>query len=175
MLYIFIPLGYDWIEEGVSGTGTKARCDVMLEYREKNFIPPSRCHFILTADRPHGSTHKPMAEEMAEYISSKSKGVFCPTPQPQGWGTVSEIRNSISLIETIDKEDSPIRVHISTNPGHMLRVKMYWWVLAPPKDWEVVFIKANHSFSKKEWLQETAKVLRDVYRIATGKIKRTAT
>jgi len=116
-----------------------------------------------------------MAVEMAEYISKKSSHVLCPTPHPLGWGTISEIEHSIRLIrKQVSTSDPFVRVHISTNPGHMFRVWLYWKVLAP-KEWEVIFVPADHSFTKKEWIQETAKVLRDLYRIATGKIKRTET
>lgn len=172
--YFFVPLGYNWVTAD-KPSGTEARCDALIEYWKKYSISEKFCQFILTADRPEGSTHTPMAVEMAEYISTRTNHVLCPIPHPQGWGTISEIERSVKLIREQTRTAGPfVRVHISTNPGHMLRVWLYWKVLAP-KEWEVIFVPAQHSFSKKEWFQETAKVLRDLYRIATGKIKRTET
>lgn len=168
----FIPLGYNWIVPGKRG-GTEARCNALIEYvAELNAW--SCCQFILTADRPPGSTHTPMANEMAEYIKMMSGGRIYPIPQPLGWGTIAEIKHSIAYIQKIVGNQESVEVFISTNLGHIPRVTLYWIVLRP-KGWKAVFIPANHSFTMKEWFQETAKVIRDIYRITTGKIKRTET
>jgi hypothetical protein len=171
-MYYFVPLGYNWIVPGKPG-GTEARCDALLKYCAEDYLPSEICSFVLTADRPLGSNHQPMADEMADYIRQKSENSFYPIPRPMGWGTLAEIENAIKVIRE-DRNGGRIAVIISTNHGHMPRVRLYWRVLAP-KEWKVTFIPANHSFTKTEWFQETAKVVRDLYRIATGKINRTDT
>ena len=179
LFFYFIPLGYNWIVTG-KPRGTEARCDALLGYIREKCLFPERCRFLLTASSPTGSDRRSMAAEMADYIRQQSEGFVSPASQPMGWGTIAEIRYSIELIKKelnekgIDEKTERVCVHISTNTGHMFRVQLYWWALAP-KEWRVIFVPANHSFTMKEWFQETAKVVRDLFRIATGKIKRTET
>lgn len=175
-MYYFIPLGYNWIVPG-QPSGTEARCDRLLRLRRSESLRAEWCHFILTAGKPPGSNRTvTMAEEMADYISYTSKMAINPTPAPLGWGTLAEIQGSILRIKSIASLYPHVQpqVYICTNLGHMFRVKMYWGTLAP-KEWKVIIVPANHSFTTKEWFQESAKVARDLFRIATGKIKRTET
>ena len=183
-------LGYNWLDSverlpfnwwlyrhRVKG-GTENRCLTLIEFADECCFDNTTCEFILTSGKPAGSSRPlTLAEEMAKFIHNNSNGIFDPTPTPIGWGTLAEIRGAILRIgshSSMYKNVVP-HVFICTNPGHLPRVRMYWWALAP-KDWRVTFIPAkNQSFTKMEWLQEAGKVMRDIYRIATGKIKRTET
>ncbi len=173
----FIPLGYNWIVSEKHG-GTQTRCNTLLKIIRFESLLQTEFHFILVAGTPPGSNRKvSMAAQMAQYITHISQNTINPTPTPFGWGTLAEIQGAILQIGSFASLHPKVQpeVYICTNLGHMPRVKMYWWALAP-KEWRVTFVPArDQSFTKMEWLQEAGKVMRDIYRIATGKIKRTAT
>ena len=143
--------------------GTKARCDALIAVSEQLGINRKKTKFVLTAGftkkfptSPSTEAGESIAVEMNCYILGRIKASTMVAGVT--WGTYGETLTSINLIkEVIQTEEHPT-VYVSTNFGHMLRVRLCWLFLKP-KGWEVKFVTANHSSTLKEYLQEPVKFL----------------
>jgi len=180
-VHYFIPLAYDRIDS-VKGTGkgTMARCDALVKEArkvvERTFTHHS-CVFISTAGYTKASPDKPtpeipwsLAEQMMKHISGSG---FCKrVARPVAWGTYQELALALdTLLERYrDSDKWSFDIYISTNAGHMPRVKMCCWFLKRQRsallDYnpQFHFISASHSFTPKEWVQETIKLFLYLYR-----------
>lgn len=156
-----------------SRLGSKARCDALLriknelDYADGDF---GYCTWILVAGFSKESPTKAtspaqtsLAEDMCSYLSGGGRLYHF---DPVSWGTYEETRAMIQEIRsrtpcgfTDDDE-----VYVSTNLGHMPRVRLCWFFLKP-KGWKVSFVTAKHSFTFwPEWFQEIAKFFTYFYR-----------
>jgi hypothetical protein len=128
--------------------------------------------FIFTAGYTKESKSNPtdqhktsLASQMLKYTERHFEGFPIGESYPVAWGTYEETCHAIRIIReyrdnygcTVDK------IFVSTNPGHMPRVKLCWQYLAP-SEWDVRFIPADHKFTKKEWAQETVKFFWYLYK-----------
>ncbi len=88
------------------------------------------------------------------------------------WGTGAEIRSAVKIIKSAihsGLETDEIVIISSSNPMHLHgRVKL-WWSRCRPTGTEVILVPANHSFTPKEWVQETVKFFRDLVRVVFTK------
>ncbi len=154
--------------------GSKARCDALLAVIQKNRL--EHCHFVFTAGYSKESPKVPtkvgeisMCWEMAIYIESQEAGVGLGLWRiSTAWGTYEETLHAINFIGLDSFIPPPDEVWVSTNLGHMPRVWLCWFFLKP-KGWKVHFVVANHSFTLKEYFQETAKFLGYLYRFVFKK------
>jgi len=166
--HYFIPLGYDRIlDEG--GLGTIARCDALIEEARK-IGNEYLCRFVATAGYTKESPTKPteeVKESLAEQIGQhiRKAGFRRLIIRPCVWGTRDELAvalSEVSQIVTQNWDNTPV-IYISTNPGHMPRVRLCCYFLKREFDWNkkirFIFVPANHSFTRKEWGQETIKLL----------------
>ncbi len=150
-----LPYGYDYPSENPDG-GTVKRIDALFE-RLKDFKIP--CTVILTADTKSKNQY-PLEKQMGDYIKTRwfpVKEVLLPFCKKRSWGTLEETERAIQMIAQQESlfSHEKVLIYVSSNPGHLFgRVRLCWWLLKTPKHWEVQFVKANHSFSRKEWMQE---------------------
>lgn len=169
-MVFLVPYAYDRMPDGkpcegvpANRLGTKARIDALKQH---GWL------WVLTAgytkespEKPSGKYRVSLASQMCSYILYSTQGSDCII-QECAWGTQSETRAVISVItkwrQSWSIRDS-VEVFVSTNIGHMPRVWLCWLFLKP-KGWKVHFIRAHHSFTPKECLQETAKFFSYLYR-----------
>ena len=179
-MIFLVPYAYDRMpggkpREGVLANrlGSKARCDALFRVvRKRNDL--WSVIFILTAGYSKESARstekipESIAEQMCIYV--KEQGFSTHLSPKFSWGTFEETRNAISVISSFALESvkEPC-VYVSTNLGHMPRVWLCWFFLRRHKTWEVHFVLADHSFTPKEWLQETAKFFQYLYRFVFKK------
>ncbi|MES2213760.1 MAG: hypothetical protein V4473_02915 [Patescibacteria group bacterium] len=177
----FVPYAYDRISEK-TGHGTKARCDALLDVvRSLDIKEPN---FILTAGYSKESPAKPVEEapeslayQMCNYIYKQSIGFhqqILISWSPTAWGTLEETRQAaIRIAAMFSFGEDEIHVYISTNKGHMPRVRLCWKYikrnLRIDKKLRLHFVEAHHSFSIKEWVQETIKFLQYQHNFKSGK------
>lgn len=175
--HVFFPYAYDRIQDG-SGKGSMARCDALLKLLKT--IRPDDHVFVLTAGFTKVSPNKPapgvpvsLAEQMHRYLRSKDSEALTDR-YPVAWGTLDETKEAIYIIEQNARAKSAdkVVVWVSTNLGHMPRVRLCW-LLLKPETWDVKFVTAKHSFIPKEWVQETIKFFQYVYLFAAGKARST--
>lgn len=178
-LIFLVPYAYDRMPSGkpregvpTNRLGSKARCDVLIgasqQYR-KQAGSNTRCRFVLTAGYtkespaiPTEDVKESIAMEMSDYL--RSQNVWSTHVHPIAWGTLEETRESIRIISHLSSLNWVIhpRIFVSTNLGHLPRVWLCWLFLKP-KGWRFRFVLANHSFTPKEWFQETAKFFQYLY------------
>lgn len=181
MAHIFAPLAYDRMPYGqprqnvpINRLGSKARIDVLLK---KMFVvlDTQEDHlFVFVAgfsknspDTPTTDTPVSLAEEMDRYANYQTPALESFWGA-QSWGTHDEIYSVIAtgkLVDTGEDHD----VYIATNLGHMPRVMLTWFFLEKPESWRIHFVPAKHSFSPKEWVQETVKFFTYLYRFVFKK------
>ena len=176
-MIFLVPYAYDRMPDGkprkgvaLKRLGSRARIDALLVSLIKIFkVGEMRTYwFVLTAgyskesvNSPTSKVHRSIAEEMGMYIISQNGDGLAIIPNELAWGTYQETARAISTIRT--KALVGNHVFVSTNLGHMPRVWLCWLFLKP-SSWEVHFVLADHSFTKKEWLQETVKFFIYLYR-----------
>ncbi len=160
-----VPYAYDRPKAGQVG-GSTARCDAIIKAVDQMGIPRSECLFILSAGFSKKSVSRPIddisvsiANQMAEYVESRG----CRSRVVRlTWGTYGETLSATNNIPTNQ------HVIISTNLGHMPRVLLCWWFLAPEhRDKE--FVLADHHFTLREYAQETIKFFTYLYRFTLGR------
>jgi hypothetical protein len=103
-----------------------------------------------------------LAGQQAEY-TKKNYPEVTVISKPCVWGTKGEIRWAVDRIDQYlftTRYTGEVRVIVSTNKGHLHRVKL-WWNHCAPKEWKVIFKDAPHSFTLKEYFQEAVKFVRD--------------
>lgn len=161
--------------------GSKARCDKLIAMvSETESLRPGYI-FILTAgftkESPASPTQKvweSLSGQMERYLLSQGvqpKKIFA---QERSWGTHEETVEAIKLITKMAEPPQHLRfnphidIYVSTNLGHIPRVWLCWYFLKPKK-WKVHFVRANHSFTPKEYFQETAKFFGYLYKFLFNK------
>ena len=162
-----VPYAYDRPKQGQVG-GTIVRCNTLISEMDLRGGDCWDCRFILSAGFTKESVNHPtkqvgqaMAVQMADYINSV-RNYKCHTTQKYTWGTYAETKEAASWLCYGD------HIFVSTNLGHMPRVMLCWWFLKPR--WcKVTFIPANHSFTRKEYWQETIKFFTYLYRFLLKK------
>jgi len=187
-LVFFVPYAYDRMPYGearrgipADRLGSKARCDALLAEYKNSGLKKCISSFVLTAgftkdspDEPTETVTESLASQMERYV--RLHGHYHPLiPRRLVWGTYEETAAAIGAISEIVRTwelghedvrsdpDDQVHVFVSTNPGHMPRVKLCWRFLKP-RGWCVHFVPANHTFTKKEWGQETVKFFQYLYR-----------
>jgi hypothetical protein len=186
-LIFLVPYDYDRMPDGKPRKGIppkrlggKARCDALIEKaysllkEDEESFSTDFCFVLVSRfskdqKKPSADLPQSIAEQMAVYVEEKSP-CFVTKQYPTAWGTCEETAISIQVIPFILGQDWPHKpvVYVSTNPGHMPRVWLCWFFLKP-KGWKVHFVLANHSFTPKEWFQETAKFFQYLYRFVFKK------
>lgn len=175
-MHYFIPLAYDRIDP-IKGTGkgTIERCKALLaEVLRIQTQQQTGAIFISTAGYTKESPNKPTPEvqvALAEQIADQVKGFQVEhVVHPIAWGTYAEITTAFEEIVKYTRDHNVwgVDIYISTNPGHIPRAKMCCWFLRRKLlRWYNVkfhFIPAHHSFTPKEWGQETIKFFVYLYR-----------
>jgi hypothetical protein len=174
-LIFLAPYGYDRMFDGkpMAGVpterlGSQARIDALIKKRDRGALIAdfeSSC-WVLVAGfskdspcQPTENTRTSLAEDMRKYLTSLGYQLFLGGPKC--WGTYEETREIIQEIRRV--YDYEAEIFVSTNLGHMPRVRLCWFFLKP-KNWEVNFVEANHSFTPKECFHETAKFFVYLYR-----------
>jgi hypothetical protein len=123
--------------------------------------------FILTGgytkespDIPTVSVRQSLASQMRKYLLEKAPYLEIDS-DPVAWGTLIETKEAICIMRqhVQSKFADRVVVHVSTNLGHLPRVLLCWFALRP-KHWKIRWDLANHSFTPKEWGQETLKFLK---------------
>lgn len=167
-MVFLIPYAYDRLPDGkprigvpARRLGSKSRCDALLLKTDPYYI------FVLTAgfskkshDQPTETEKEALCEQMEKYLRSRGSLFFIS--KPRTWGTYGETLESIMIMSPFSAT-RPIEICVSTNLGHMPRVWLCWFFLKP-KGWKVRFVIARHSFTPKEWWQETFKFFVYLYR-----------
>lgn len=181
MAHLFAPLAYDRMPHGqprqgvpVKYLGSMHRIHALLDKIAEMPDTPEDHLFVFVAGFSKKSPHEPTAEahvsladEMCQYITYW-RPVIHSFWDSQSWGTHDELQSVIATGKLVDDgEDHD--VYIATNLGHTPRVMLTWFFLEKPKSWRVHFVLAKHSFSPKEWVQETAKFFTYLYRFALRK------
>lgn len=181
MAHLFAPLAYDRMPNGQprqdvppKHLGSKARIDALLHKMVVVLGTPQNHLFMFVAGFSKKSPDKPttdapvsLSEEMDRYANYQTPALKSFW-DAQSWGTHDEIRSIIAtgkLVDTGEDHD----VYIATNLGHMPRVMLCWFLLGKPLSWRVHFVLAKHSFSPKEWAQETVKFFVYLHRFAFRK------
>lgn len=177
MVFLF-PYAYDRMpngkpREGVpeNHLGSKARCDSLIsKYKALAGRPGETCEFIFTAgytkeqkEEPEHDSDLRLANQMITYIRRINPRMPGFTSHIRAWGTFEETRVAIDEIKEVCDQHDNVMVYASTNLGHMPRVWLCWLFLKP-KSWKVHFVLARHSFTPKEWFQETSKFFQYLYR-----------
>ena len=189
-MFYFVPLAYDRIQNG-QGKGSKARCEALIWkmclmeeelYTDGKII--TNCWFGSLAGYTKESPGRPtikvpvaLCDQMKEYtikLGYPRTGVFFS--DPQAWGTYEEIRYALQKIiaEQRYNYQTSNDVYFSTNFGHSFRVCICIWFLKRELGMDNSLFRfhvllANHSFSKKEYFQETAKFFQYLYRFVFDK------
>jgi len=149
----------------VNRLGTKTRCDALIQKLKTIEIEPNESfEFLLTAgykkdekEEPKDKPELRIANQMAIYIRKINIKLRVFTSHIRAWGTFEETREAINEIkEMIGPDYGRVEIYISTNLGHLSRVWLCWFFLKP-HGWKVHFVRANHSFTPKEWVQEAIK------------------
>lgn len=162
--------------------GSKARCDALLVemwmiLRKDDHSLTTDFKFVLTAGYTKESPGKPtekvpqsLAAQIEQYIRSQNFHPGFIFVRDKAWGTLEETLGAISLISDIAAVNwtTHPQIYVSTNLGHMPRVWLCWFFLKP-KGWKVHFVLAKHSFTPKEWVQETVKFFVYLYRFVFKK------
>lgn len=182
-MHYFVPLAYDRIDpEKDSGKGTIARCLALTtlarDLCDLRIATERECVFIssagYTADSPAQPTPdvpRSLAEQIESYLDSR--GFSQVIAWPRAWGTYKEIRTALRLIQIEHARralQGQPKIYISTNSGHMPRVRVCCYFLQKEmaatymRQARFHFVVANHSFNKKERLQETGKFFLYLYR-----------
>ncbi len=165
-MYYLVPLAYDHMENG-GGNGSRERCNAVLRIIQSCL--PAKCwvgsfagYSLYNLAGPKGS--KPLCQQMINYIEFYSGGVGVFFADPQAWGTYEEIRYALQRIDADQKfrGESENKIIFSTNYGHGFRIRMILFFLTRElkmDDGRFTFsiIHAHHSFTPKEWVQETIK------------------
>lgn len=153
--------------------GSKARCDALLAelQRMDDLWTYFRSRFVLTAGYTKDSPGEPtvgaeesIAQQMRYYLLSRDWTLSC-VMQGRVWGTFEETKEAIRLIAYSADTNwaSDVKIYVSTNLGHLPRVWLCWLFLKP-EGWKVHFVTAKHSFTLKEYFQETGKFFIYLYR-----------
>lgn len=180
-MIFLVPYAYDRMpggkpREGVppNRLGSKARCDALVCAHKQLNPNDEWSGFILTAGYTKNfpsiprETNESIAGQMRKYLLEQG---FSSTVRILTWGTYKETESAIKEIRNTLYEswrNEPTMVYVSTNLGHMPRVWLCWFFLRP-RGWKVHFVLANHSFSLKEYFQETAKFFQYLYRFVFKK------
>jgi hypothetical protein len=175
-MYYFVPYAYDRITARQTSGGSIARCNALLKTKNELGIDMEVSTFVLTAGfskesplTPTVSASEAICHQMADYLASQGfpkKDIF---HVPAGWGTYWETRAAVDHIRWSECGDQHKRVYVSTNGGHMPRVRICWYFLAP-KGWSVKFVSADHSFGdEKECLGEVIKFFVYLYKFVLKK------
>jgi len=191
-LYYLVPLAYDRSLDH-AGKGTIARCQALGNYARDlcNLSVTTEDEFVFIATagftkesplEPTQEHHESLAFQIGNYARSKS---FRAIAKPLAWGTYQELFEALGLIcneHSLILASHPVqilgvnhigppKICISTNLGHMPRVRLVCFFLRHGKmKWthlryaEFQFITARHSFTPKEWAQETIKFFIYLYR-----------
>lgn len=183
-MIFLVPYAYDRMPGGkprkgvpLNRLGSKARCDALAKIAEN--IDQYKSYWVLTAGYSKKSptqssslNKESLADQMYWYI--KSLGFREISSWPRSWGTHKETTETVKIIINMAlppphlRLNPPVDVYISTNLGHMPRVWLCWFFLKP-KGWKVHFVPANHSFTLKEYFQETAKFFVYLYHFLSKK------
>ncbi len=181
MAHLFAPLAYDRMPHGqprqdtpINRLGSKVRIDVLLKKLVMVLGTPKDHLFVFVAgfskkspDTPTTDAPISLAEEMDRYANYQTPALESFW-DAQSWGTHDEIHSIIEEGKGVGTgEDHD--VYIATNLGHMPRVMLTWFFLEKPKSWRAHFVIAKHSFSPKEWAQETIKFFTYLYRFTFKK------
>lgn len=176
-MFFLVPMAYDYIKEGING-GTIERCNTLLKKAFELLLKTSssRVHFVSVAgySKDHRSTKtKEIPESLSEQmIAYCKKHLYTATyAKPQAWGTYEEIRDALEYIKYVTGfgTETYHEVYFSTNRGHSFRVKLCIFFLSrelglKKPNWKFKVLIAKHSFSKKEWFQETGKFFIYLYK-----------
>ena len=196
-MHYFIPLAYDRIDPTKgTGKGTAARCIVLLKKAldvvQKEGIH-SKCIFVATAGFSKENPGKPtrevqvsLTQDIMRFIQTSWSGR--KIGRPIAWGTYQEVLTALEII--CDEETYRVKnqvltpeptdhkwpdVHISTNLGHMPRVRLCCFFFRRRLQATHIrrakfhFVVAPHSFTLKEWGQETIKFFIYLYRFVFKK------
>lgn len=174
-MHFFVPLAYDRIQNG-QGQGSIARCNVLIEKaREiaKEVGTMSITFFSQagytkeTPGRPSEKIREPLCDQMRNYVIGEIPWV-CFYTTPQAWGTYEELRYTLQTAKSWNRNQKENSFYTSTNLGHSVRVWLCLFFLRSEfgmwRGWKMRVLIANHSFSKKEWFQETAKFFGYLYK-----------
>lgn len=159
--------------------GTKKRIDALIRLKQgKNWfwdLSQTVTCFVFTAGFSKESPTKPteqvpqsLAEQMRLYTQSMVQGRTDVQISSTAWGTYAEIRDLIRMCRGFYPGENHT-IFISTNLGHMPRTLLCWFFLEKPASWRVRPVLADHSFTPKEWVQETAKFFTYLYRFSFKK------
>lgn len=169
--FCLCPLAYDYLNRGRGGT--RARCDILVEWAQVEETLPEKRNwfFFLSAGYTKASPTTPtidvpvsLAAQMEMYLTSQDipgEKIICAPDNELVFGTYEECRALVTLIKNTGIEN-PV-LYFSTNMGHIPRVFICFWFLVPRK-WKIRFAPAPHSFTRKEYWQETIKFFVYIYR-----------
>lgn len=181
-MHYLIPLAYDRIQNG-GGYGSKKRCDVLIT-KAKDVLKltdnKETVQFLSFAGYSKENKKGPNREstlsaQMLTYIRENIKGViyYYGDSDNPAWGTYEEILHTLKLIAPYSGSFKKLVICFSTNLGHLLRVRMCIWFLRRKlrihPDCQIKVLVANHSFTPKEYFQETAKFFGYLYKFIFSK------
>ena len=167
-MYFFVPLAYDRIQNE-QGKGSIARCKVLIIEATKiaNTFGARLVTFFSqagytkeTPGNPSEGVREPLCDQISKYVTDVIPWVtFCSTPQ--AWGTYEELRYTLQQSKEWGRKEEKNYFYTSTNLGHSFRVWLCLFFLRFQlkmwKGWKMRVLLADHSFSRKEWFQETGK------------------
>jgi len=176
-LHYLIPLAYDRIQDG-GGHGSKKRCDVLIKTAVKVLEATKHqetIQFLSFAGYSKENKKGPNREstlsaQMLNYVRDEIRDVIyyygdCHNP---AWGTYEEVLNTLKLIAPDSRVFRKLVVCFSTNLGHSPRVWMCIWFLRKKlkihPDCQIKVLIADHSFTFKEYFQETIKFFSYLYK-----------
>jgi len=157
--FIGIPLAFDWpFKSRTPSTPSGTESRIQTCHRTLSELDPclKYSHIVVTASTPPNTSMVNMCEQQAILINhlQRSRKRVTVHAKPCGWGTESEIKNSIALIkEKMVTKHHNITLVIATNSAHMWRVRLLV-SMYKPKRWKCVFAVAKHNFSLWSHLRE---------------------
>jgi hypothetical protein len=171
-LVVAVPLAFEYPLSDTEQSGTKARIKACLNVWTPLIYGAKIVPFIVvTADRP---PDKPDAPVMCEVQSEIICQLYDEEPplisQPKGWGTESEIKSAIEIIQKVTESSRHynITLVIATNWMHMWRVKLLVAMYKPLR-WKCVFAIAKHKFSLWSHLREIPAIIFTAGRLLISK------
>lgn len=175
-MHYLIPLAYDRIQNG-GGHGSKTRCDVLIKKAEEILVATNHketVQFMSFAGYSKENKNGPNVEstlsaQMLNYVRTKIKDViYYGDYDSPAWGTYEEVYFALKVISPHSRYFKKLVICFSTNLGHSLRVWMCIWFLRIKlgihPDCQIKVLIANHSFTPKEYFQETAKFFGYLYK-----------
>lgn len=174
-----MPLAYDRnVLNLTKESGTRKRCDVLFNLAERIAARTFEKHSITffsqagftkeTPGKPNDKVKIPLCDQMRDYIVRQRPSFIFHTT-PQAWGTYEELRYTMQQAKSYGQKEKQNYFYTSTNLGHSLRVWLCIFFLRNElgmwNGWKFRVLLADHSFTKKEWAQETVKLFVYLYRL----------